>query len=146
MKVKLLLPLALLLVLGIAYQFVLSRPAPPPRPKIEGDVYVLPREFTLNLAEGRYARVTVALVLPHGVVDGAGGEESGATEVEPPEGFGTLPQEALAVVTQTLAGAPARQLLRPSPRRALSRRVLRQLRATTDVPATRVVLTDVAVQ
>ena len=48
----------------------------------------------MNLADGRYAKCSVALTLPHGIALGEaeGGE---AAEGEPPEGFGALNQEAV---------------------------------------------------
>ena len=64
-KLKFVLPLVALLVLGGAYKTVLAKPAPEPKHKVDGQVYVLPKEFLVNLDDERYAKLTVALVLPH---------------------------------------------------------------------------------
>ena len=48
-KLKFIVPV-LLLVLGGVYKFVLAKPgAPAPKPKVDGQVYVLPKEFLINL-------------------------------------------------------------------------------------------------
>ncbi len=65
-KLKIIVPV-LLVVLGGAYKFVLAKPAEAgPPPKIEGEVYVLPKEFLVNLADGKFAKLGVALVFHHG--------------------------------------------------------------------------------
>jgi flagellar basal body-associated protein FliL len=146
-KLKFVLPLVALLVLGGAYKTVLAKPAPEPKHKVDGQVYVLPKEFLVNLDDERYAKLTVALVLPHDepIAPEAGGHGGGA---EPPEGFGTLPQEALirGVVTDTLTGADAEDLVEAHGREKLKAKVLKKIKKTTDVHAEDVLFTDVAVQ
>lgn len=146
-KLKFVLPLVALVLLGGAYKTVLAKPAPEPKHKVEGQVYVLPKEFLLNLKDDRYAKLTVALVLPHDepIAPEAGGHGGGA---EPPEGFGTLPQEALirGVVTDTLTGADAEDLVEAHGRERLKAKVLKKIKKTTDVHAEDVLFTDVAVQ
>ena len=146
-KLKFVLPLVALLVLGGAYKTVLAKPAPKPKHKVDGQVYVLPKEFLVNLDDERYAKLTVALVLPHDepVAPAADGHGGG---VEPPEGFGTLPQEALirGVVTDTLTGADAEDLVEAHGRERLKAKVLKKIKKTTDVHAEDVLFTDVAVQ
>ena len=146
-KLKFILPLLALTALGGAYKVILAAPDAEPVPKIEGDLYVLPKEFLVNLEAGRYAKVTVALRFPHGVVD-PGAEEAGAEAAKPPEGFGILPQEAFvrAIVTDTLSGSDAAGVLRKSGRETLRARILRRIQRTTDVEAEDVFFTDVAVQ
>ena len=147
-KLKFILPLVLLVALGGAYKTVLAEPpAKKPEPKVDGEIYVLPKEFLVNLDGGRYAKVTVALVFPHHVMAEAG-EEGGEEAAEPPEGFGTLPQEALVrgIVTDTLSGARAQRLLRPEGRDIMRERILKKLEKQTDVEADDVLFTDVAVQ
>src|SRR6201999_2972789 len=94
-----------LVVAGLAYKMVLA-PKSESKVKVEGTVYVMPKEFLLNLAGGRYAKMTVALVLAPGQ------STTGSSETPPPEGFGTLEQEPLVrqVVTDTLTGVPAADL------------------------------------
>ena len=63
-KLMILVPV-LLLVLGGAYKFALAKPAPVHK-KIDGEVYVLPKDFLINLKDGRFAKLNVALVLKEG--------------------------------------------------------------------------------
>ncbi|MEA2129025.1 MAG: hypothetical protein QOJ85_1916, partial [Solirubrobacteraceae bacterium] len=56
-KMKIIIPVVLLLVLGGVYKFVLAKPAAVAKPKIAGTVYVLPKEFLVNLASGRFAKL-----------------------------------------------------------------------------------------
>jgi flagellar basal body-associated protein FliL len=146
-KLKFVLPLVALLALGGAYKTVLAKPKAEPKHKVGGQVYVLPKEFLLNLDDERYAKLTVALVLPHDepVAPEGGGHGGG---VEPPEGWGTLPQEALirGLVTDTLTGVDADHLVEPEGREKLKTRLLKKIKKTTDVHAEDVLFTDVAVQ
>jgi flagellar FliL protein len=141
---KFVLPLVALLVLGGAYKTVLAKPAPAPKPKVDGQVYVLPKEFLVNLASDRYAKLTVALVLPHDepVADASGHAAA------PPEGFGTLPQEAVirGLVTDTLTGVDARKLIGAEGRESLKKTLLKRIKKSTDVHVEDVLFTDVAVQ
>ena len=63
--VKKLVPvIALLAVLGGVYKFVLAKPAKAePKPHVEGTVYMLQKEFLINLADGRFAKMQIGLVL-----------------------------------------------------------------------------------
>jgi flagellar FliL protein len=100
---------------------------------------VLPKEFVLNLAGGRYAKLTVALVLPHAV-------EAGHSA--PPEGFGPLEQEALVrgIVTDELTGASAGALTSARGRSSYERRIREAIHHDTDVEAKSVTFTDLVVQ
>ena len=42
--------------------------------KVKGTIYVLPQTFLLNLTDGRYAKLAVALQLAPGQSDGASAE------------------------------------------------------------------------
>ena len=145
-KLKFVLPLVALLLLGGAYKTVLAKPKEKaPEPKVHGTVYVLPKEFLLNLDNDRYAKLSVALVLPHGEpLAGA----HGAAATEPPEGFGPLAQEAIirGLVTDTLTGVKADRLIEAEGREALKKKLLRKIHKLTDVHAEDVLFTDVAVQ
>src|SRR5689334_20064911 len=89
--------IVLLVVLGAGYKFVLAKPAPTaakPKPHVEGSVYMLQKEFLLNLADGRFAKMQIGLVIPESgkaATEAAGGE--GAPS--PPEGYGTMSQEGV---------------------------------------------------
>ncbi len=144
---KILIPLLVVLVAGLAAKFVLAKPAPEPHHKIDGTVYVLPREFLVNLSDGRYAKINVALVLDRSQATAAagGGHEAAA---EPPEGFGTLEQEAAVrdVVTDVLTGQRGDELIDRRGREQVKDELLRGIRARTDVRVNEVLLPDVAVQ
>lgn len=140
-KLKFIVPIALLLLAGAAYKLVLAAP-PEAEGKVDGKVYVLPREFVLNLAGGGYVKLTVALVLDH--EQALGGGEAAA----PPEGFGPLEQEPLVrrIVTDALTGAPAGALTSRQGRHHYERSIKRAIDRETDVEATAVVFTDLVVQ
>jgi flagellar basal body-associated protein FliL len=143
-KLKFIVPV-LLIVLGGAYKFVLAKPsAPAPKPKVDGQVYVLPKEFLINLNGGRFAKLSVGLVLDHSQAIAAGGHEA----AKPPEGFGTLPQEAVIrdLVTDTLTDGSADNLVSETGREKLKSRLLRSIKKKTDVKVEEVLFTDVAVQ
>ena len=141
-KLKFIIPIALLILLGGAYKMVLAKPTKEKK-KVDGVVYVLPKEFLLNLSDSHFAKLSVALVLPESAAPAAGGE--GAT---PPEGYGALEQEAAvrAVITDTITDASARDLTNRKLRAKLRDRVLKGIKAHTDVKANDVLFTDVAVQ
>src|ERR1700759_1535854 len=101
MKKKILIILPIILLGG---GYVAKAKLMPPKvvkPKIAGEIYILPKQFTLNLQDGHFATVTVALELPPGQSAGpppahAGGS-TGAT-------VGTLPEEAVirAIITNLI--------------------------------------------
>lgn len=133
-----LLAVALVLLAGV-YKVVLAKPSES-NARVDGKVYVLPKEFVVNLAEGRYAKLTVALVLDDGQAIGG--------HTAPPEGFGPLEQEPLVrqIVTDTLTGASADTLTSRGGRHELERRIKRAIDNGTDVEARDVAFTDVVVQ
>jgi flagellar basal body-associated protein FliL len=143
---KILIPLLVVAIAGVAAKFVLAKPAPEPHHKIDGTVYVLPKEFLVNLSDGRYAKLDVAIVLDPSQSTGAsGGEGGGAT---PPEGFGTLAQEAAVrdVVTDVVTGQNGDELVSARGRQQVKREILDGIRSRTDVRVNEVLLPDVAVQ
>ena len=146
-KLKIIIPVVLLLVAGAAYKFVLAKPAAEAKPKIEGTVYVLPKEFLVNLTEGRFAKLGVGIVLsPDDESLAAGGH--GEAAVKPPEGFGPLPQEAVIrdIVTDTLTDRDSGDLINREGRERLKKKILRTIKKHTDVHVEDVLFTDVAVQ
>jgi flagellar FliL protein len=139
--------IVLVVVLAGAYKFVLAKPAPAKaKPKVEGTVYILPKEFLVNLADNRFAKLTVALVLDEKdtSVPAAGGE-GGATA---PEGFGTMTEEAVVrdVITNDLTDAKDEDLITTKGRKAMKEEILKDLKAHTDVKVDDVLFTDVTVQ
>jgi flagellar basal body-associated protein FliL len=146
-KLKIVIPVVLLVVLGGVYKFVIAKPAHVPKPKIAGTVYVLPKEFLINLSEGRFAKLGVGLVLDvHDTsLVPAGGHGAAVT---PPEGFGPLPQEAVIrdIVTDTLTDHDARELVEREGREKLKAKIMKTVGKRTDVHIEDVLFTDVAVQ
>ena len=144
MKKKILILLPVLLLGGgyVAYGKFLKKPPPPPR--IAGTIYVMPKQFTLNMADGRYATLTVALVLdPKEVL--AASAEGGAT---PPDGYGNLPEEAAIrdIVTNIVTNQRGSTLTNEQGRTKIKEEILAQIKKTTDVKVDEVLLPDVAVQ
>jgi flagellar FliL protein len=139
----------LLIALGGVYKFVLAKPsAEAAKPKIEGTVYVLGKEFLVNLADGRFAKMSVALVLnPH---DTSTAPVSGGhgTPPTPPEGYGAMAQEGAvrAIVTDTVTDAKDQDLIGRRGRTALQRKILEKIHKETDVHADDVLITDMTVQ
>jgi flagellar basal body-associated protein FliL len=145
-KLKFILPLVVLLLLGGVYKVVLAKPPKKVKDKVDGQVYVLPKEFLINLADGHFAKLDVALVLDKSQATAPAA--SGEAAVKPPDGYGTLEQEAVvrAIVTDDVTDAQASDLTDRKGRTKLQRRVLRDLKAHTDVKVNDVLFTDVAVQ
>ncbi len=149
-KLKIVIPVVLLLVLGAFYKLVIAKPEAVATPKIAGTVYVLPKEFLVNLAEGRFAKLGVALILDpkdHSLADAAAGGAHGAAP-KPPEGFGALPQEAVIrdIVTDTLTDRANNELIEREGRERLKKRIIQAITKRTDVHVEDVLFTDVAVQ
>jgi flagellar basal body-associated protein FliL len=115
------------------------------KPKISGEIYVLPKGFTLNLADGRYATLTVGLILAPGQSDGATAASAGETS---PAGIGTLPEEPAvrAIITNAVTDDSSQQLLSASGRASLEEQILHTIDTTTDVKVTQILFTDLAVQ
>jgi flagellar basal body-associated protein FliL len=148
--VKKLVPvIALLAVLGGVYKFVLAKPdasAAKPKPHVEGQVYMLQKEFLVNLADGRFAKLQIGLILADDdkSAEAAGGE--GAPS--PPEGYGTMSQEGVVrdVITDTLTDATDKDLIEEKGREALKEKVLKALKKQTDVKVEHVLFSDLTVQ
>lgn len=142
-NLKIIIPIVLVALFG-GYKFALAKPAPGPKPKVHGSVYVLGKEFLVNLADGRFAKLTVALVLSH---DDKSTQASGEGAT-PPEGFGPMAQEAVvrAQVTDVLTDARDNQLIKSAGRHRLQEEILQRLKQNTDVKADEVLFTDVTVQ
>ena len=146
---KKMLPIVLIALLagGAGYKFVIAKPKKKePKPKVEGTVYILGKEFLVNLADGRFAKLTVALVLDpkdHSA-EAAGGEHA----AKPPEGFGTMAQEAVVrdIITDDLTDAKDAELINRKGREKLKKDILHSIHEHTDVHADDILFTDVTVQ
>jgi flagellar FliL protein len=145
-KLKFIIPIVLLVVAGGAYKFVLAKPAKADPPKIAGTVYVLPSEFLLNLADGHYAKLKVSLIMKPGAETAAPAHGEGAAA--PPDGYGTLPQEAVVrdIVTDEVTDVSGHELQTEKGRDRLKEKILKRIHKETDVEAQSVLFTDVVVQ
>ena len=150
--VKKLVPVIVILVaLGGAYKFVLAKPAAKaeePKPKVHGTVYMLEKEFLVNLHEGRFAKLQVGLILAHddvSTVAAGGGHGGGAT---PPEGYGPMLQEGVVrdVITDTLTDAEDKELVEAEGRHHLKEKILKGIKKYTDVKVEHVIFSDITVQ
>ena len=66
----------------------------------------------------------------------------------PPTGYGVLPQEAVVrdIVTDVVTDSSAKDLTSRKGRESIKTKILKRLKAQTDVKVHEVLLTDVAVQ
>ena len=144
-KKLLLIPVLALALLGGAYKTVLAKPSEQPKPKVDGSVYVLGKEFLVNLKDGRFAKLSAALVLAH---DDTSTAPSGHEGAAPPEGYGAMSQEGVvrAVITEDLTNATDQQLIDADKRAALQRKILKDLTEQTDVKVEKVLFPDLTVQ
>ena len=139
-KVMLALALPVLLFAG----YTMTKPKPVVKMKIKGTIYVLPKEFLLNLTDGRYAKITVALELAPGQSDGATAGAAASSEST----VGTLPEEPLVreIVTNAVTNASGETLTAASGRRAIRQEILQDIQKQTDVKVEAVLFPDVTVQ
>lgn len=143
-KRKLLLLPMLLLLLGAGYSF--AKPKAIEKLKVKGTLYQMPASFLLNLQEGHYAKLNVALLLSPGQSTGAaaGGGSSGGEG----EASGTLPEEAIvrSIVTNVVTGKASSTLVEERGREAIKRQIMQDIRNQTDVKVESVLFPDLTVQ
>jgi len=144
MKKKILIILPILLLGG---GYVAKGKLMPPKvvkPKLGGEIYILPHQFTLNLTDGHYATLTVALELAPGQSDGASATNTPAAGSV----VGTLPEEAVirAIITGDVTNQTSNTVIGASGRTGLEQQILSQIKSQTDVKVDQVFFTDVAVQ
>ena len=144
MKKKLLMILVPLLLGGGYVAKAKLMPKKVVKMKIDGEVYIMPKQFTLNLQDGRYATLTAALVLAPTQSDGATPESTTSSDAT----VGSLPEEAVirSIITNTVTNQNSRSLVDLAGRAALQQQILKDIRTQTDVKVTDVLFTDVAVQ
>jgi flagellar basal body-associated protein FliL len=147
---KVILPIVILIVGLLAGKtFFAKAPASAaPKPKVDGDVYVLPKDFLVNLQDGRFAKLDVGLILKTGYLATAIKAAKEPEGYQPPDGYGTLPQEPVVrdVITNDLTNASANDLVNKTKRAELKKEILLDIKKHTDVELDDVILTDVAVQ
>jgi flagellar basal body-associated protein FliL len=143
-KKKLMLAVALpILILGVGYKE--TRPKPVNKDKIQGTIYVLPAPFLLNLQDGRFAKLTVALELAPGQSDGASADASSSSGED---AVGTLPEEPLVreIVTNSVTNQNGETLVTEQGRRAVKHQILLAIDKQTDVKVMAVLMPDLTVQ
>jgi flagellar FliL protein len=148
-KKILIIPVLALVVLGAAYKTVLAKPKEKaPEPKVHGTVYVLGKEFLVNLKDGRFAKFTSALVLDHDDVSTAPLADGHGAGAKPPEGYGAMHQEGVirAIITDNVTNAADRDLIEPELREKLQHKILKDILKKSDVKAEEVLFPDVTVQ
>ncbi|HTA32554.1 MAG TPA: flagellar basal body-associated FliL family protein [Solirubrobacteraceae bacterium] len=141
---KLMLAVALpILILGVGYK--MTRPAPVNKDKIKGTIYVMPAPFLLNLQDGRFAKLTVALELAPGQSDGASATAAAASGEN---AVGTLPEEPIVreIVTDAVTNQNGETLVSESGRRAVKHQILKAIQKQTDVKVESVLMPDLTVQ
>ncbi len=143
-KKKLMLAVALpILILGVGYK--MSQPKPVNKDKIKGTIYSMPAPFLLNLTDGRFAKMTVALVLAPGQSDGASATASASSG----EGAaGTLPEEPLVreIVTDAVTNQNGETLIGGPGRTAIKHQILAAIQKQTDIKVEAVLIPDLTVQ
>ena len=147
MNKKIILAVVALVVVGGAYKFVLAKPkAAAKKPNVEGTLYVLQKEFLVNLSDSRYAKVSAALVL--NPKDHSAAAAGGHGAPAPPEGYGAMSQEAIirAIVTDELTGKPAEELEDAKKRDKVREHIVERIHKETDVHADDILFPDLTVQ
>jgi flagellar basal body-associated protein FliL len=147
-KKTLIIAVLALVVAGGAYKTVLAKPKEKAKkPNVEGTLYVLQKEFLVNLADSRYAKVSAALLLdPKDHSTAAAGGHGGGPA--PPEGYGAMTQEAIvrAIVTDALTGRNAADLEDARKRDRLRKEIVERIHEETDVHADDILFPDLTVQ
>ena len=110
---KIMLALALPVLLFAGYS--MTKPKPVIKHKVKGTIYVMPQTFLVNLTDGRYAKLAVALELAAGQSDGAAAAGASASE----GAAGTLPEEPLVreIVTNAVTNQNGETLISAAGRR-----------------------------
>lgn len=143
MKKKLIVVLVVVFAIGAFAAYSMAMPHKVVKQKIDGTIYVLQKQFTINLSGGQYATLTVALLLPPTQTVGTTSASN-----PPPTGFGSLTDEApiRAIITNDVTDQPESALISAVGRRNLERRILKDINSQTDTKVTAIYFTDLAVQ
>ncbi len=140
---KILAVVPILLLVG----YTMTKPKPKvPKTKIQGTIYVMPKEFLLNLKDGRYAKVAVALDLAPGQSDGATAASGASGSGE--SAAGTLPEEPVVreIITNTITNQSGETLVSESGRKAIEKKITEAIKKQTDVKVETVLFPDLTVQ
>jgi hypothetical protein len=132
------------ILLFVAY--TMTKPKPPVvKHKINGTIYQMPGSFLLNLSDGRYVKLSIALDLAPGQSDGAS-PAGGASATE--STVGTLPEEAVVreIVTNLITNMSGETIISTSGRHALKLKILATIRSQTDLKVESVLIPELTVQ
>jgi flagellar basal body-associated protein FliL len=141
---KLMLAVALpILILGVGFK--MTRPKPVNKDKIKGTLYVMPAPFLLNLQDGRFAKLTVGLLLAPGQSDGASATAAASSGEN---AVGTLPEEPIVreIVTDDVTNQNGETLVTEAGRRAIKHQILQAIQKQTDIKIESVLIPDLTVQ
>jgi flagellar basal body-associated protein FliL len=125
--------------------YTMTKAKPVVTQKIKGTIYVMPQPFLLNLSDGRYAKLSVALQLAPGQSDGAvAGASSSGSETT----AGTLPEEPVVreIVTNAVTGQSGEVLIGVQGRNAIKHQILHTIQKQTDVKVEAVLFPEFTVQ
>lgn len=124
--------------------YTMTKAKPVVKEKVKGTIYVMPQSFLLNLSDGRYAKISVALQLAPGQSDGASATAASSSESGP----GTLPEEAIVreIITNAVTGQSGETLISSHGREAIKRQILHTIQQRTDVKIEEVLFPDFTVQ
>jgi len=145
---KVLIPIVALLVIGGGAYFFLLKPKPAePAKKVHGVLLAMQPEFLLNLNDGHMAKFTVTLLLNDKdeaaveIAAAAGGEGHGGGDAV------THPQDGLirSIITDHVNEASSQQFKNPKQRRDILKDIRKQIDDDTDAEVERVLVTDVVV-
>ena len=137
--------LALIVPIVLFGGYTMTKAKPVVKEKIKGTIYVMPQAFLLNLSDGRYAKLTVALQLAPGQSDGATADASSSGSESGP---GTLPEEPIVreIVSNAITGQSGETLIGAQGRRTIKRQILHTIQDRTDVKVEEVLFPDFTVQ
>src|SRR5882724_6488665 len=127
--------------------YTMTKPKPVVKTKIKGTIYVMPQPFLLNLSDGRYVKLSVALQLAPGQSDGAATGE-GAASSGSEGGPGTLPEEPLVreIVTNTVTNQSGEDLVGTATRKTIKQKIMAAITKDTDVKVNAVLMPELTVQ
>jgi flagellar FliL protein len=131
-----------LLLLGVGAAYSKTKPKPVSKDKIQGTIYLLPKDFLLNLNDGHFAKLTLALILAPGQSTGASASSSGSETV------GTLPEEVAIrdIVTNLITNDSSGELVSDGGRTRAKHEILAAIRRQTDIKVEQVLFPDLTVQ
>jgi flagellar basal body-associated protein FliL len=132
-----------ILIMGVGAAYSMAKPKLVTKERIQGAIYQLPKDFLLNLSDGHFAKLTLALVLAPGQSSGATAGSSSSSE-----GAGTLPEEAVIrdIVTNLITNDSSSDLVSDNGRLQAKHQILSAIRRQTDVKVDQVLFPDLTVQ